>query len=62
MKAITYRVMIIILDIVSIYLLTGRYEIAIGFMIVSNKYTSLAYYYHERLWSRISWGRKREKI
>ena len=57
-KAITYRVIILVLDFTAVYLLTGRYEVALGFMIVSNVYTSIAYYFHERLWSRIAWGRK----
>ena len=56
-KAITYRVIILVLDFTAVYLLTGRYEVALGFMIVSNVYTSIAYYFHERIWSGISWGR-----
>jgi uncharacterized membrane protein len=58
-KAITYRIIIIILDVTVIYLLTARLNIALGFMIVSNIYTSAAYYIHERLWSRTDWGKTR---
>ena len=58
-KAVTYRVAIVILDFTSIYLLTGKTDIALGFMIVSNIYTSVAYYLHERLWNRTDWGRKK---
>jgi len=50
--------MILIMDFTSIYLLTGKVEIALGFMLVSNIYTSIAYYFHERIWNRIDWGRK----
>jgi uncharacterized membrane protein len=57
-KAITYRVVIIILDFTTIYLFTGKVNIALGFMIVSNLYTTVAYYFHERIWSSIEWGRK----
>jgi uncharacterized membrane protein len=56
MKTLTYRIMIIILDFTFIYLLTGKYETAIWFMIVSNIYTSIAYYAHERFWNRTNWG------
>ena len=56
-KAITYRAIIIVLDVTVIYLLTGRLDIALGFMIISNIYTSIAYYIHERLWNRIGWGK-----
>jgi len=55
-KAVTYRIIIVILDFTVIYLLTKKAEIAFGFMIVSNIYTTVAYFLHERLWNRIRWG------
>jgi adenylylsulfate kinase len=54
-KAITYRLLIVILDFVSIYLLTGQTRVALGFMVISNIYTTFAYFVHERVWSRIRW-------
>jgi uncharacterized membrane protein len=56
-KAITYRIVIVVLDFVSIYLMTGQTKIALGFMVVSNVYTTLAYFVHERIWDRIQWQR-----
>jgi len=56
-KAITYRGIIICLDFLVIYLLTGKVMTAAAFMIVSNVYTTIAYFLHERLWARIAWGR-----
>lgn len=58
-KALTYRVVIIILDFSVIYLLTRRVDVALGFMIISNIYTTVAYFVHERIWSRIRWGIER---
>ena len=58
-KAVTYRIIILILDFTAVYLLTGKYEVALGFMIVSNVYTTVAYYGHERVWNRINWGRRK---
>ncbi|HUK05083.1 MAG TPA: DUF2061 domain-containing protein [Burkholderiales bacterium] len=55
-KALTYRLIIMTLDFGAIYFFTGAIRVAVGFMIVSNIYTTLAYFAHERLWSRISWG------
>ena len=55
-KAITYRVVIMCLDFITIYLFTGETHVAIGFMVVSNLYTSVAYFLHERLWANIRWG------
>jgi len=56
LKAVTYRVLIMCLDFGTIYLFTGAIRVAIGFMIASNIYTTVAYFAHERLWSRIRWG------
>ena len=56
-KAITYRLIILCLDFVVIYLLTGKLSTATGFMIISNIYTTVAYFVHERVWSGITWGR-----
>ncbi len=55
-KAITYRVFIVCLDFTAIYLFTGKVQVAVGFMIVSNVYTTVGYFLHERLWARILWG------
>jgi adenylylsulfate kinase len=55
-KALTYRGVIVCLDFVVIYLLTGQAVKAAAFMIVSNVYTTAAYFLHERLWARVRWG------
>ncbi len=55
-KAITYRIVIMSLDFITIYLFTGAVRIAFGFMIASNVYTTVCYILHERIWARISWG------
>ena len=55
-KALTYRVVIVCLDFLVVYILTHKVEVALGFMIVSNVYTTLAYFLHERIWAGIRWG------
>jgi len=55
-KTITYRILIMSLDFVTIYLFTGAVRVAFGFMIASNVYTTIGYLLHERIWARISWG------
>lgn len=57
LKTVSYRVAIMSLDFLSIYLFTGKVKIAIGFMIASNVYTTIAYFMHERIWDRIKWGK-----
>lgn len=55
-KALTYRLVIMSLDFAAIYLFTRELKIAVGFMIASNIYTTVAYVVHERVWARVSWG------
>jgi uncharacterized membrane protein len=55
-KAVTYRIIVMCLDFLTIYLFTGKVRIALGFMLASNVYTTLAYFVHERLWARVRWG------
>ncbi len=55
-KALTYRVVIVCLDFLAIYIFTHKVEVAPGFMIVSNVYTTVGYFLHERIWARIGWG------
>ena len=57
-KTVVYRIIIIIMDFTVVYLLTKQVEIAFAFMIISNTYTSIVYYIHERIWNRIKWGKQ----
>lgn len=57
LKTISYRIVILILDFGSIYIFTGQVKVALGFMIVSNIYTTLGYFFHERIWDKIKWGK-----
>lgn len=59
-KAITYRVVIVCLDFLVIYWLTGQLKMAFGFMIVSNIYTTIGYFLHERIWAHIKWGAQQD--
>jgi adenylylsulfate kinase len=56
-KTISYRIVILILDFTAIFLFTGQIKIAFGFMIISNIYTTLGYFIHERIWDKIKWGK-----
>ncbi len=55
-KAISYRSVIVLLDFLVKYRLTGKVEMAAGFMIISNIYTTAGYFLFERMWARIRWG------
>lgn len=60
LKALTYRIIIVCLDFVALYVFTHKIEVAVGFMIVSNLYTTIGYFAHERVWSHIKWGHRFE--
>lgn len=57
-KTVSYRVVILVLDFTAVYLFTGQVKVAVGFMIVSNVYTTLGYFFHERIWDKIKWGKR----
>ena len=59
-KAVTYRIVIVIMDFSVIYLLTRKIMTAVGFMVISNIYTTIAYFIHERIWNKIQWGLQRK--
>lgn len=56
-KSITFRVVIIIMDLSIIYLLTHRLDITLGVTIFTNIGSTILYFLHERVWSKINWGR-----
>jgi uncharacterized membrane protein len=55
-QGVDLRVFIICLDFAAVFLLTGQTKAALGFMIISNIYTTIGYFAHERVWERIKWG------
>ncbi|MBS3815211.1 MAG: DUF2061 domain-containing protein [Hadesarchaea archaeon] len=40
------------------YALTGEIASSIGVSIGANSIKTVTYFLHERLWSRVNWGRK----
>ena len=56
-KSTTYRIVVVLTDFTVLYLLTGKTDISVVFTVISNTYTWIFYYLHERIWNKISWGR-----
>ena len=56
-KAVSYRVIVVVADFIAVFFFTGRTDIALGFVVVSNIYTTVLYFLHERFWDRVAWGR-----
>jgi len=55
-KAIVWRVVCILVSIVTSFLLTGRWDIAVAIGSVYNAITMILYYFHERIWNLVKWG------
>jgi len=57
MKAITWRVLgILILGVIA-WIYTGNWEQTSIITVTFNGIRLILYYFHERLWERIRWGR-----
>ena len=56
-KALTYGLGLGCLDFVVLYLFTRKTAVALGFIVVSNIYTTICYFIYERIWVRITWGK-----
>lgn len=55
-KALTFRVTIIVADTIITYAISHRADITIGFVVLTNVASTAIYYLHERLWAHIRWG------
>lgn len=56
-KALTFRALILVSDGIIIFLITHRYDIALAMIIFSNLASTIIYFFHERVWNKVSWGK-----
>lgn len=56
-KAITFRIIILISDGIIIYSITHRYDVALAVILFSNISSTIIYFIHERVWNKINWGK-----
>jgi adenylylsulfate kinase len=61
-KAITFRVLILLSDSIIIFAITHRYDITVGVIFFSNFASTILYYFHERIWNNIHWGKASVKV
>ena len=57
-KSITWRIVALITTFVSLYAITGEIETATTGALVTNLINFVAYYYHERVWNLVKWGKE----
>jgi len=57
-KSLLWRVICIVVSIITSYLLTNKWDIAVAIGTTYNIITMGLYYFHERFWNKILWGIK----
>ncbi len=57
-KAISYRVVSILVDLLVVFLVTKRVDLTLGVVVVSNTASIFVYYFHERAWNKVHIGRR----
>lgn len=58
LKSVTFRIIVILSDIIVIYVLTHRIGLTIALTILTNIASTVLYYLHERIWNAVKWGRR----
>ena len=56
-KAITFRLIILISDGIIIFTITHRFDITFSVILFSNLSSTILYFIHERIWNKINWGK-----
>ena len=56
-KSVVWRIICVLVSIAVSYLLTSRWDIAVAIGSVYNIITMILYYFHERMWNSIKWGK-----
>ncbi len=57
-KSLTWRVVALITTFVTLYALSKDINMATMATIITNTVNFVAYYYHERAWNAIGWGKE----
>ena len=55
-KSIVWRFICIVVSIVTSFLLTARWDVAVAIGRIYNVITIILYYFHERIWNLVEWG------
>ena len=60
-KAITFRLVILVSDGIIIFLITRRYDLTLGVVLFSNISSTIIYILHERFWNEVHWGKHHQR-
>jgi uncharacterized membrane protein len=57
-KSLTWRVVALLTTFITLYALSKDINMATLATIITNGVNFVAYYYHERVWNSVSWGKE----
>jgi len=57
-KSLTWRVVALITTFVTLYALSKDINMATIATLITNGVNFVAYYYHERIWNSVRWGKE----
>jgi uncharacterized membrane protein len=57
-KSLTWRVVALITTFVTLYALSKDINMATLATVITNTVNFVAYYYHERIWNAVRWGKQ----
>lgn len=58
-KSISYRLLSLTADSFAAYFFTRDVVLSAGIVIFVNAYSTILYYFHERVWAHINWGHQK---
>ncbi|MGH7141164.1 MAG: DUF2061 domain-containing protein [Minisyncoccia bacterium] len=58
LKTVSWRVTATVLGFIVVFTYTGKLSLSIDTSVLVGIFNTVAYYFHERAWNRLSWGRK----
>ncbi|MBL7036591.1 DUF2061 domain-containing protein [Candidatus Microgenomates bacterium] len=56
-KAITFRLLVIVSNVIIITVVTGEARVVFSVVLVSTIANTILYILHERVWNKVKWGR-----
>ena len=57
-KTVVWRIICIVVSVLTTFVLTGSWNLAVAIGTLYNAITMVLYYFHERIWGKIKWGVK----
>ena len=58
-KSIIWRIICIAVSIITAYFLTFKIDLSVAIGTTYNAITMILYYFHERFWNKLEWGKQK---